>query len=210
MRRQPHSLGSAQMVSELRREAYGPHGDQTRHRTRADLDAGLAALRAPPADLGTVTLLVVRHPDGARDTPRDIELHQELGMPGDGWARRPPRDPEAQLAVMCHGIAVLIANGEPLTVFGDNLFVDFDLSAANLPTGTRLRVGDAEVVVTPKPHNGCSKFTERFGIDALHFVQDPLTRAQNRRGIYWRVTLSGRVRTGDSVAVLERARLILQ
>lgn len=194
------------MASELRREEYGPRGDKDRHCARADLDAGLAALRAPPIDAGSVTLMVIRHPDGTRETPRDIELHQELGMCGDGWARRPPRDPEAQLAVMCYDIATLIANGQPLTVFGDNLFVDFDLSAANLPTGTRLRVGDAEVVVTPKPHNGCSKFAERFGVDALHFVQDPRTRAQNRRGIYWRVTRSGRVRAGDSVALLERAR----
>jgi hypothetical protein len=43
-------------------------------------------------------------------------------------------------------------------LFGDNLFVDLDISAANLPCGSRLRVGDAIVEVTPKPHNGFSKF----------------------------------------------------
>ncbi|MFN8643443.1 MAG: hypothetical protein U0802_17940 [Candidatus Binatia bacterium] len=54
-------------------------------------------------------------------------------MPGDGWARRPPRDPEAQLAVMQRDVAALDANGQPLTLFGDNLLVDPDLSAGNLP-----------------------------------------------------------------------------
>ncbi len=106
---------------------------------------------------------------------------------------------------MWTGIARLIANGQPLTTFGDNLFVELDLSAANLPTGTRLAVGRAIVEVTPKPHNGCSKFDARFGNDALCFVQAPATRADNRRGIYWKVVTEGEVSVGDSIRVLSRA-----
>jgi MOSC domain-containing protein YiiM len=94
--------------------------------------------------------------------------------------------------------------GQPLTTFGDNLFVTLDLSAANLPTGTRIAVGQALVEVTPKPHNGCSKFDARFGNDALRFVQARETRAENRRGIYWRVVVPGEVAVGDAVRVLER------
>jgi MOSC domain-containing protein YiiM len=116
-----------------------------------------------------------------------------------------PRNPEAQLAVMRRDVAELIANGQPLTLFGDNLFVDLDLCAANLPTGTRLRLGRALVAVTPKPHNGCHKFKGRFGVDALRFVQQPQTRDQNLRGIYWRVTEPGDVSIGDPIRVLERA-----
>ena len=101
-------------------------------------------------------------------------------------------------------VARLIANGQPLTTFGDNLFVELDLSAANLPTGTRLAVGQAIVEVTPKPHNGCSKFDARFGHDALRFVQAPATRAENRRGIYWKVVTAGEVAVGDAVRVLRR------
>ena len=77
---------------------------------------------------------------------------------------------------MRHDVAALIANGQPLTLFGDNLFVDLDISTANLPSGTRLRVGEALVEVTPKPHNGCSKFEGRFGADALRFVAPAPTR----------------------------------
>jgi MOSC domain-containing protein YiiM len=127
-------------------------------------------------------------------------------VPGDGWTRRPPRDPDAQLAVMQSDVAALIANGQPLTLFGDNLFVELDLSAANLPTGSRLRVGAAIVAVTAKPHNGCAKFDARFGNDALRFVQAKATRHLNLRGIYWNVIEPGAVRRGDPIHVLSRAR----
>jgi MOSC domain-containing protein YiiM len=152
-----------------------------------------------------VALLVRRHPDGTRATPECLRFTPDDGLPGDGWSRRPPRDPEAQLAVMQRDIAELIANGQPLTVFGDNLFVDFDLSAANLPPGSRLCVGEAVVEVTPKPHNGCQKFRGRFGGDALRFVAAPSTRDQNRRGIYWKIVTAGEVATGAPIRLLSRA-----
>ena len=134
-----------------------------------------------------------------------MRLAPDAGVPGDGWARRPPRDPEAELAVMRRDVAELIANGQPITLFGDNLFVDLDISAANLPCGTRLRVGEAVVEVTAKPHNGCVKFRGRFGGDALRFVQAPPTRHLNLRGIYWRVVEAGEVAAGASIAVLSRS-----
>jgi hypothetical protein len=57
-------------------------------------------------------------------------LTSDDGLPGDAWSRQRRRDVDAQLAVMRREVAELIANGQPLTLFGDNLFVDFDLSAA--------------------------------------------------------------------------------
>jgi MOSC domain-containing protein YiiM len=186
-------------------EAYGPEGDAATHRALLDLETRLRALRAPGTDQGIVALIVRRRPDGVRETPGRVHLSEEEGVPGDGWIRRPPRDPEAQLAVMRRDVAELIANGQPLTLFGDNLFVDLDLSAANLPVGTRLRVGRALVHVTPKPHNGCHKFKGRFGGDALRFVQQKPTRDQNLRGVYWRVAEPGEVGVGDPIQVLSRA-----
>ena len=100
----------------------------------------------------------------------------------------------------------LIANGQPLTLFGDNLFVELDISAANLPVGTRIRVGEALLEVTPKPHNGCLKFKGRFGQDALRFVQATPTRDQNLRGIYWKVVEPGEIAVGAAIVVLERPR----
>ena len=181
-----------------------PAGDPTRHRALAELEVGLRALATAPKDVGRLALIVRRRADGIRETPERVRLTLEEGVPGDDWSRRPPRDPEAQLAVMQHAVAELLANGQPITVFGDNLFVDLDLSTGNLPTGTRLRVGDAVVQVTPKPHNGCKKFLARFGGDGLRLVQAAETRHLNLRGIYWRVVEPGCVHVGATITVLAR------
>ena len=191
-------------MKELRKEAYGPTGDSARHLPFDDLAAGLRALPDAPKDVGVLALIVRRLADGARETPERLRLTPEEGVPGDGWRRRPPRSPDAQLAVMRHDVAALIANGQPLTLFGDNLFVRLDVSAANLPCGSRLRVGSATVEVTPKPHNGCSKFEGRFGADALRFVGPGPERPWNLRGIYWKVVEAGEVEVGCSVRVIFR------
>lgn len=149
-------------------------------------------------------LLASRRAEGARETPERARITPEGGMPGDAWSRRPSRDPDGQRAVMRCEVAALIANGPPWTLFGDNLFVDFDLSAANLPAGTRLRVGPSLVMVTPKPHDGGRKFASRFGNGALRFVSAKATRDQNLRGIYWRVIETGEVCLGDAIRVVSR------
>jgi MOSC domain-containing protein YiiM len=100
--------------------------------------------------------------------------------------------------------AEILAAGQDVTIAGDNLFVDLDVSAENLPTGTRLRAGAATFEVTPQPHNGCKKFNGRFGNDALSFVSDPATRNQNRRGLYFKVVLAGAVVAGDTLEVVSR------
>jgi MOSC domain-containing protein YiiM len=188
--------------SESRREAYGPAGDPARHLPLAELEAGLRGLVRASAREGCVALIVRRRADGARETPERVRLSPEEGVPGDRWSRSPPRDPDAQLAVMRRDVAELIANGQSLTVFGDNLFVDLDISVEGLPPGSRLRVGDAVVEVTPMPHDGCRKFKARFGGDALRFVQAKATRDQNLRGVYWKVIDSGEVRVGAPIRTL--------
>ena len=181
-------------MTKLAREPYGPKGDPERHLCLAELRAGLAALPPEPdTERGRVARIVRRLADGSRETLGATELSVALGVPGDvkelkAWAKK----------------ARLIANGQDLSLFGDNFFVDFDVSAANLPPGSRLRVGAALVEVTPKPHNGCAKFHARFGDDALRFVQAPATRHLNLRGIFWKVIEGGIVRPGDAIVVLAR------
>lgn len=185
-------------------EAYGPEGDAARHLSRAELDAGLTRLTSP-RETGRVALIVSRRADGVRETPEHIVLSRAHGVPGDRWDRRSPDKPNAQLAVMELQVAQLITNGQALTIPGDNLIVDLDLSAANLPVGSRLRVGQAIVEVTPKEHNGCLKFKGRFGDDALRFVADKATRHRNLRGVYWTTIEDGEVRVGDPIEVISRA-----
>ena len=174
------------------------------HRSLADLVSAFQALPNPPRDSGRLMLIVCRHAPGVHEALDRVRLTREEGLPGDEWNRRPPLKPEAQLTVIRRDIAQLIAHGQPLTVSGDNLIVDLDISAANLPVGTRLRVGEAVVEMSPMPHNGCAKFQARFGHDAFRFVQAPVTRPQNLRGVYWRVIEPGDVTAGAPIQVLSR------
>jgi MOSC domain-containing protein YiiM len=191
-------------MAELGKEAYGPAGDATRHLPAEDLERAIARLPAAPTDAGHLRMVLRRLPDGSRERPARVRLTPEQGVPGDGWTRRPPRNPEAQLAVIRSDVAEIVANGQSLDLFGDNLFVDLDVSATNLPAGTRLQVGAALVEVTPFPHNGCAKFSARFGLDALRCVQAAPTRPQNRRGIYWKVVEAGDAGVGNTIQVLTR------
>jgi MOSC domain-containing protein YiiM len=174
-------------------------------RTLAELHAGLLALPQASKNSGTLEAIVCRRSPGHHESLSTVHLTVEQGVPGDEWNRRVPQHPDAQLTVIRRDIAELIGCGQPLTTSGDNLVVNLDLSAENLPVGTRLRVGRAIVEVTPKAHNGCSKFQARFGQDALLFVQFRQTRHLNLRGIYWRVIESGEARVGDPMQVISRS-----
>jgi MOSC domain-containing protein YiiM len=55
------------------------------------------------------------------------------------------------------------------------------------------------IEVTDEPHTGCKKYSSRFGLDALMFVNSPDGRALNLRGINTRVVKPGTIRVGDAV-----------
>lgn len=179
-------------------------GDPARFPTLAQLEAGLRALPAAPRDFGRVALVFRRGEGGRREVLGRALLTPEGGVPGDTWGRLRNPNPEAQIAVMELAAARLLANGQPLELFGDCLLLELDLSVENLPVGSRLRAGGALLEVTPKPHNGCRKFLARFGDEALRFVSKPDLRHRNLRGIYLRVVEAGEVAPGDPVTVSAR------
>lgn len=180
-------------------------GDTARFPTLAVLEQKLAMLAGAPKNSGRVTLIVRKAAGGLREVLQKVHLAPDTGVPGDAWGRAATPNPETQLAVMQQDLATLIANGQPLTLFGDNLFLDLDLSAANLPIGSQVQAGGVLLEVTPFPHNGCKKFRARFGDDALRFVSKPELRHRNLRGIYLRVIEGGEIQIGDPVEVTARA-----
>jgi len=163
--------------------------------------AGLDEIRSAPSDTGTVELIVRRPSVGEREVLESAELDLEHGLVGDSWSRRARTpNPKAQLTLMNARAAALIA-GDPArwALAGDQLYVDLDLSPANLPTGTRLALGSAVIEVTELPHLGCNKFTKHFGEEARELVNSPEGVALNLRGINTRIVEGGTVRRGDAI-----------
>jgi hypothetical protein len=183
----------------------GLRGNPAQHLDRASLEAALAALPAAPVDHGVLNLLLARGPRGERELPERVRLTVAGGMPGDRWAGNGKYGPDYQLAVTRTDFATVIANGQPLMLHGDNLFVTLDLSAANLPAGSLLRLGEATLRVTPTAHNGCKKWVQRFGLAPMQLNLDPSRHDTHLRGIYLQVIEDGMVALGDAIRVLERA-----
>ena len=181
----------------------GLRGDPRRHLDRAALEAGIAAARAPLDD-GTVELLVARGESGERYVMEEAVLTKRGGMPNDRWATEAMYGPDYQLATTRYDFARLIANGQPLELHGDNLYLHLDLSTSNLPAGSLLRVGEALLQVTPVPHNGCKKWAQRFGLSPVRLNLHPAYQALRLRGIYLRVVEEGRVRRNDRARVVTR------
>jgi MOSC domain-containing protein YiiM len=184
--------------------------DPARFRTLAELEAGLEFLPQSPSEEAALGTIVSRTASGHRAFSERVALTVAEGVPGDGWIRKEGATVDSQITVMETSVAELIANGQPLALFGDNLFVDLDLSIANLPPGSRVTIGDALLEVTTKIHKGCKKFVARFGVDALRFVATPVGRERRFRGLYLKVVEEGAAAPGDTVTVVERASLVEQ
>lgn len=180
------------------------------HPDTAALEAGLDHIRRSPHDGGRLELIVRRPAEGEREELEVGELDPCVGLVGDTWLARGSRrtedgssHPDMQVALANSRLLDLIAGApQRRSLAGDQLYLDLDLSDANLPAGTRLAIGSAVLEITDQPHNGCAKFRRRFGEDALAFVNSPAGRELHLRGIYARIVVAGEVHRGDSVRKL--------
>lgn len=178
-----------------------------KHLTLEELMARLDEIRASPREEGVLKLIVRRPRTDEREVLRQAHLDLEEGLVGDNWrtrgsSRTPDGSshPDMQLNIMNSRVIALVAR-EPdrWQLAGDQLYIDLDLSAANLSPGTLLAMGSAVVEVTNQPHTGCKKFVERFGMDAMKFVNSPVGRELHLRGINAKVIQPGVIQVGDLV-----------
>ncbi len=181
------------------------------HRHAAELDAGLDFIRQSPKDAGELKM-IVRRPDVCLREVLDVgELDLTDGLVGDNWkAKGSSRSddgsahPDMQLNIMnARAIEWIAQTRDRWPLAGDQLYIDLDLSSENLPPGTRLTLGEAIIEVTAQPHTGCKKFVERFGLDAMLFVNSEVGRSLNLRGINAKVVQPGRIQVGNVVTKIE-------
>ena len=175
------------------------------HLSREDLQAGLDHIRESPRDRGRLVLVVRRPGVGQRELPGEAVLNQVAGLGGDNWLTRGSTstpdgsaNPRKQVTVMNARVARLVAGGtDRMPLAGDQLYVDLDLSLDNLPAGSLLTVGEAVLEVSEDPHLGCAKFVQRFGAEAMRFVNSRIGRQLRLRGMNTRIVVPGAIRLGD-------------
>lgn len=180
--------------------------------TATELQTGLAGLGESPRDNGTLEMIVCRPNIGERRVLDRAELDLVEGLVDDNWWARGSKQtedgsahPGTQIAIMNSRIIHLLAQDRSRwSLAGDQLFIDLDLSLDNLPAGQRIAIGSTVLEITDVPHNGCAKFTERFGHDAIRFVNSPEGRQARRRGIFARVIQPGTITVGDTVSKINQ------
>ena len=178
------------------------------HLTTEQIQAGMPNINQSPSDNGTLELIVIRPESDTRRVLGQVQLSQEGGVHGDRWAKESWKKlpdgrphPDVQVALTNARLVDLLSQTKDQWSWaGDNLFVDLDLSAENLPPGAKLSIGDTILEVTAEPHNGCKKYAQRFGKDAIRFINSPEGKKLHLRGIYARVVQAGTIRVGDAIS----------
>jgi hypothetical protein len=180
---------------------------EVRHLSTDELNTNLDLIRQSPADGGKLEVISSRPDVGERVLLQEAELNLQDGLQGDNWRTRgqhksQPQEPnlEAQLTLMNKRSAQAVAGSqERWPLAGDQLYVDLDMSVANLPAGTQLTIGSAIIEVTDEPHPGCKKFVERFGMDAMTWVNSDEGKKLRLRGVNTRIIQAGTIQVGDSI-----------
>jgi MOSC domain-containing protein YiiM len=126
----------------------------------------------------------------------EAQLVQDFGLQGDRHAGRPER----QVSILnVETVAELAAQGMPVSpgVLGENMTVE-GVPVMQLPEGTRLRIGEAELEITgDRP--ACKEMLD-VHVDALRAMV-------GRSGKMARVVRGGTVRPGDPIELVEAEAL---
>ena len=181
-----------------------------KHLNMNELEAGINYILQTLDDKGPVCMIVSRPEIEIRKILNSASLDTIEGLIGDNWKHRGSSDtpnksanPETQITIMnCRVIDLIAQSRERWKLAGDQLFIDMDISRNNLPPGSQIKMGSTVLEVSAKPHTGCKKFSDRFGLDALKFVSTPRGRELCLRGINARVLKTGVVKIGDIVTKL--------
>ena len=177
------------------------------HLSMIELETGMEYIREAPHDNGILKMIVRRPAVDEREMIDEGELSTDDGLVGDTWkVRASSHTPDgsanhkSQITLAnSRAIALLAQSEDRWALAGDQLYVEMNIGEDNLPPGTRLSIGSAIIEVSDQPHSGCKKFSDRFGVEAMKFVNSPEGKRLHLRGINTRVVQPGTIRVGDVV-----------
>jgi hypothetical protein len=178
------------------------------HRSEIELEQGLPDVLQSPRNEGRLEAIVIRPASNERRMLSRARLTREGGVEGDRWVtgsfyrlKDGRSDPCCQVSLMNARFLRQIAGGEEsICLAGDNLIVDLDLSAANLPAGSRLAIGREVVIeISEKSHTGCTKLEGRYGGEARAFMNSRARKSLHLRGRYASIVSGGTIEVGDVV-----------
>ena len=172
-----------------------------------DFQKGLSWVRKSPQNRGIVKAIVIRPSTNSRKELQSCGFSPEMGVQGDYWSRNcwlKQQDgsphPNVQVAMMNVRVIDLLTQERSLwKLAGDQLYIDFDLSKGNVSAGQRLKIGTVVLEITGRSHTGCKKFSDRFGSDALKFVNSSEGNRLRLRGIYAKIVRSGLISVGNYI-----------
>lgn len=178
--------------------------------TIEELDRLYQALPPRPTDSARVDSLNVRPGPNLREPRESLELDPLRGAIGDRWERktwlylpdgRP--DPRVQIALCSTPLLALIQAATGVRHHpGDTISTALDLTAYNLPVGTRLKIGTAVIEISDVENDACTKFATHYGAVVLDWIRLPKNRNLRLRGAFAKVVSGGTVHRGDIVTRL--------
>lgn len=180
------------------------------HATRAELDQALADVLAAPKNNAPVDILCRRPDRNQREFPGLLKLTVRDGIEGDyemskPWSTLPDGspDPRIQVSILPKRVLDLVwRDRENVTFPGDTIIADLNVTLDNMPVGTRLQVGSAQIEVSDLWNEGCAKWKVRMGRAAYDWTSAPEHEPLRLRGIYCRIVGDGEVKLGDSIRKL--------
>lgn len=173
--------------------------------TRAELDAALPHVMAAPKDRAAIEMLCLRPSFNERRFVDEIQLTQDQGIPGERWLEMPwlrtendAPHPGIQVCILPKRVLDLVWRDRENTAHpGDTFIADMDMSLQNLPTGTILQAGSAQLKVSDVFNDGCVKWKVRYGKDAKDWITANGHPELRLRGILCSVHKNGTIRNGD-------------
>lgn len=182
------------------------------HITTADLMAALPHVLAAPKEQTQIAGLCFRPAFNQRIFPDHLQLTVAEGVLGERWLTSPwlrladgSSDPDIQVSILPARVMDLVWLDRETTPHpGDTMVADLDMSEANLPAGSILQAGTAQLRVSGVFNDGCVKWKARYGADAKSWITAPGHPALRLRGVLCAVLQDGVVRPGDTLKVIRR------